>query len=416
MPIGFPGGGLFSRSGAQSGLGSMLQLGGGAPEYDADQINALLQHFGGIQLPGSAYQPQGLFENMPWMTRQAPGLAHGLDNALIALGNMGPTGATAGENISNVARGLSSIGPTRQAQAAASVMLPLQMAGQVAQLKAQGGYMDYLSSMAKYYGGRNDASLDAANTRANIAAQKNAMLAGKEGMILKDGTVGFPYVDDDGQIQYKSHPEIDPKAFAAAQKKKQLDGVMGGSLQGRIIQGILGDDPDSYVEKDKRGKVIGKGPQAYFGAANKLFLQSREVGPSISAGGAADRQLTGNWSTDQRKVYTNLLGKEPTEPEIEASAAEIRRRPGFKGTAMDAMAQARQESQSKRDNIMKSYGQFSGLDEDAQRRAGGFEGFYRSGQATANPAAPRAAAAPIPGLSPAVSAIINSLNNPGKPE
>lgn len=452
MPIGFPGMQSQGSRGSNSGFGNLLGYGGNAPGVDTDDINALLQQYGGINLPGSG--PTGLFERTG-LENNHPRLAYGLDNALIALGNMGPTGPTIGDNISNVARGLQSIGPTRQGQQMAPTVMALQMAQQVAALKGASAYQGREQAMANYYNDRTSAQRDVADTNAasrlQVAQSKNAMLAGKEGMVLADGTVGLPEVGDDGNIKYTSHPEIDAKAFQKAQNRKQLQGIMGNSTEGSIIQGMLGDDPDSYASK------TGKGRQAYFKDANSIMLQHKTAAAGVGVGGAQNRLDQSEWATNQQKQFSQISSGPGTaairEKRVDSRAQEIFMGSQGKIGLSDARKQAEQEQTAHQGKLMNAWGQFSLLSPDQQKNAGGINGYlqqqgydvnsdtFSTPRTGAQPQTPPPSASPMPGmsikdstkatgqggatgqaqartpqtsLSPNVQAIIDSLN--GKPQ
>ena len=392
MPVGFPGGGNFGRSGAQSGFGQLLGYGGGEPNMDYDQINALLQHFGGLSVSPD-YKPQGVFENMPWISKRAPALAGGLDNALIALSNMGPTGSTAGENISNVARGLQSIGPTRQAQAMAPTLMALQMAQGVAGLQQSAANINREGAMAEYYSGRNDASNYTADQRRNAALIRGQFQAasaqhGPQVITGKNGKqmVGVPSLDDDGNLKYEEHPEIDVNEFRKQQTHQKLASAFGGGTEGAIIGGMLssglGPDgtPESYTRRNPMlGKPGAKGPDAFWADANNILLQHRTAAAGVNQGGAAQRQQTGLWATNQRDAFKNIYQNPGTagirEKRIDARSQEIFMAPGFSGTRSDAKRQAQNEAQAHQSKLQDLWGQYSLLDEDAQQKAGGITGY-----------------------------------------
>lgn len=370
MPTGFPSSGNFNRGGAQNGSG--VGVGGGAPDIDYDQVNALLQHFGGFQVPQDQ-QPQGMFENMPWLNKRSPGLATGLDNALIALSNMGPTGPTAGDNISNVARGLQSIGPTRRAQQLAPTMTALQMAGEVAKLQQASANIGREGAMAEYYGGRNETASSIAQSRMNVALQKQQMLAGKEGVILKDGTVGLPDVDDaTGKVTYVPHPEIDAKEFQKQQRKSKIAGIMGNSFEGLVTQGMLGDDPDSY-----KG-----GAQQYWKDANDILLKHRTAAAGVGAASRSDEGELTRWNKNQQDQFKNIFSGPGTagirEKRIDQRAQDIfmeRNQKGGPGVTLDkARKDAQWEEQQHQGKLQQAWSEFSLMGPDEQQRRGGIIG------------------------------------------
>jgi hypothetical protein len=427
-----------SNQGFGKGFQSLLGMGGAGPDASGDAINALLQQFGGINVP--APQQTGLFENTGWGGRH-PALSGGLDNALIALGNMGPTGPTAGDNISNVARGLQSIGPTRQMQRLAPVMAALQMAQGVAGLQQSAANINREGAMAQYYGGRNAATEYAANQRL-AGVQSRATLSAAQAQhgpqigidpATNKPSVMYPTIDDDGNLKMVPHPEIDVNEFKKSQQKQKVASILGGSFEGLVTQGMLGDDPDSYVKKNTKGKVIAQGPQAYWNDANNILLQHRTASAGVSSTGASNRQDTGNWHSDQSKLFTGLVGKEPGKDQIENEAILESQKSGFKVTPQEAEAKVRSNREQVKGQLQKHWGDFSLLDEDEQRRQGGIMGYLQKQGydpttnkfgPVARTGAPQAAApnvmgggakatAPSPkGLDPAVQAIIDSLNGP----
>src|SRR6185437_2195759 len=81
-----------------------------------------------MQRAQAYYQsPYATFSPNSPLGRLNPAIASGVDNGLLTLANMGPTGATAGENISNVARGLVGARNFNQERAMNAAMLPAQM-------------------------------------------------------------------------------------------------------------------------------------------------------------------------------------------------------------------------------------------------------------------------------------------------
>lgn len=409
---------------APGNFGQLLGLGGGSPDVNYDQINALLQQFGGLSVQPP--KPIGLAENTGW-GQQHPGLSGGIDNALITLANMGPSGRTTGDNISNVARGLQSIGPTRYAQGAAQLALPLQMAGQIGGLQKDVATAGRENAMAQYYSGRNDtaeavalerarASNENARMRAEASSQGKLIAAGKDRVLLKDGSVGEPFWNDDtNQIDYKSNPNIDPKSIKQAQTQKQL----GGGVEGAIIAGRLGTDPDNYQRRNAMGKVVAKGPSAYWEDADKIYSNHKAIAPSVGAQGASDRQVTGNWNKDQGDLFKGLMddrGKS-AQTRVEGRAMELL------GTTKDpgkAMQQAQQEEDDRKGKVMGAYGQFGGMSEQEQRQQGGIMGYlgkqgYDIRSHTFSTPRTGAPSQQAPGanssMSPAVSKFLDLLKN-----
>lgn len=238
MPRGsFPLGNPFGGNPGFSGRGS-AQMGGPGPadptsSFDPGAINAALQPYG-VQLPTS-YQQPGMFENMGWGQRH-PGLATGLDNALIAVAGMGPTGETAGENISNVARGVMGIGPYRRQYLSEQAMVPFQIAKEVGGLQAQQSYMQMQKAMAGYYGDRGQAALQANQQRLESAQIKAQMESGKELQVMTDASgkkfVGRPDYDmEKGTFNYVP-TNIDVGEFEAERQRRGVAGIFGSDTNG----------------------------------------------------------------------------------------------------------------------------------------------------------------------------------------
>lgn len=76
---------------------------------------------------GYLQSPYALVNPNSFLAQRAPGIAGHLDNAFLTLANMGPTGDTAGENISNVMRGMMGARQFNQERAMQAAMLPMQM-------------------------------------------------------------------------------------------------------------------------------------------------------------------------------------------------------------------------------------------------------------------------------------------------
>lgn len=372
---------------APGNFGQLLGLGGGSPDVNYDQINALLQQFGGLSV--SPPRPIGLAESTGW-GQQHPGLSGGIDNALITLANMGQPSMSIGGNISNVARGLQSIGPTRAAQSAAQLMLPLQAAGEVAKLRGAQANIEREGAMAKYYGSRNDtaeavadrralASEHNADRRAEASVQGRAIAAAKDPLLMKDGTVGLPEWDDDTQsMKIVSHPEIDPKSV----KHSQLQKLLGGGAEGAIIIGKLGGDPESYQRRNPMlGKVGAKGSAAFWDDADKIYSGHRAIGPGINQSGADVRQDKATWNSAQGTLFKNLMDDhaKSSESRVTARAQEILfSQPKGSADPSKAMAQAQQEEDNRKGQIMGAKGEFDMLDPEEQMGRGGIMGFISS--------------------------------------
>lgn len=217
-------------------------FGAGPPQMDSDQLNKILQPYG-VQMP-TTYQQPGPFENMPSFGSAHPAIAQGLDNALIAVSLMGPTGKTAGENISNVARGVLGVGPYRRAMLAQQAQMPLQMAGQVANLQHLGAENQELAGRGEYYraiAANADWHKDASSERMNAALMRTQMEGTKQMKVTKraDGSevVQQPFIDPhdpDFQVQWKD-TDIDPADFKRTEAHGKTSSAFGGGLAGSVM-------------------------------------------------------------------------------------------------------------------------------------------------------------------------------------
>ena len=422
--------------GGSQGLGMSAQ--GGLPDIDPSQINALLSQFGGMSIPDHP-QPQGLFENASWM-HGAPGVAHGLDNALIALSNMGPSSLSAGDNISNVARGLSAIGPTRNAQSAAQYQMPLMMAGEVAKLQTAQSEMGRNAAMAGYYGGRNDSAEAVATTRAQganqvaltraeyglrgreIAATKEArVVTGPDGKQM----VGNPVWDADQGLIYKPDPTIDVKAFQAEKTKSAVHGLLGNSLDGIRVLGAVGMPPDM-------SDIHAPGNAKWWKGVNSRIDQIQSMKPNIFTGAAANRQTDADWirnSDTNVKAYQDAHGAE-SKTRIATRVQAMQSDPKLAGLDYgEQMRIAGSEEQMRSNQLQDAVNAYKQLQIPQQKQVGGVSGWLQkrgydpatrgftrqdttqdtSAAGNTGNAMGTQQTAPGPKLSPNVQAIIDSL-------
>jgi hypothetical protein len=258
-------------------------LNAGPPSINVDQINALLAPYG-VQMPSQYMQP-GPFENMGGFFQGHPTLSRGLDNALIAVGNMGPTGRTAGENISNAARGVLSIGPYRRQFAAEQALMPLEFANKVGALQAQQGLMKFHEAMGEYYRNRGSASVVQAENRLNSALVRENLQGAQHMQMGKDAmgrpVVMEPQVGDDLKVHWVENHNIDPAVFQQELTRQKVTsrfggGAVGGQIANAIAQHYGGWDkiPDVVDPKvySDAAKEANKDSASYlgreFGAAN----------------------------------------------------------------------------------------------------------------------------------------------------
>ena len=296
----FPLGNPFS-----GGAGVRLPGGGPGPadpsqSMDPNSINATLQPYG-VQLPTS-YQQPGIAENTGWGQRH-PGIATGIDNALIAVAGMGPTGDTAGENISNVARGVMGIGPYRRQYASEQAMVPFQIAKEVGGLQAQQSYMQMQKAMAGYYGDRGQAALaknqidlQKAQLRTEMERMKEPMLMDapdpqNPGKTIK--AVGFAkYNDDLTDFKYVPDYSLDAQGFMQKQRMDKLSGTFG-----------VGTGKDGAVIWAQMAKELGK--------------NIGDVEPDMSKWGPKERDAflsASDYAAKHTTSYYDALLRRPNDP------------------------------------------------------------------------------------------------------
>lgn len=228
---GFPLGNPFSA--ARGGI-APGELGAGPPNMDPGVLNQLLGQYG-VGLPQQLIPP-GPFEQMGGFAGHHPGLATGLDNALIAASLMGPTGATAGENISNVARGILGVEPYRRQFAAEQYMLPLQVAQSVGGLQAQQAMMKMYQGMGQYYADTGKSRLESPEMRMQQGVMKAEFDSAKNMRLGKNGMVQQQEWDPvTMQPVWKDQPDIDPKAFMQTQLRTKTSQRFGGGAMGNMI-------------------------------------------------------------------------------------------------------------------------------------------------------------------------------------
>lgn len=83
-----------------------------------------------------------------------PHLAGGIENAFMAVANMGPTSMSAGDNISNVARAIMAIPGERREHAISQIMAPFQTAQMLGELGKTGAEAQRFREQGEYYKAR----------------------------------------------------------------------------------------------------------------------------------------------------------------------------------------------------------------------------------------------------------------------
>lgn len=378
-----------SNIGGSQGLGMGAQ--GGLPNIDPTQINQLLQAFGGMSLPDQP-RPQGPFEN-GWLGQHTGAMGSGLDNALIALANMGPTGRTAGDNISNVARGVSAIGPTRNVQAAAQYQLPLQLAGEVAKLQEAQSSVGRNSAMADYYSGKNDASRyaaeerlagvrGAAESRAQSSMMGHQVAASKELQIGTDPATGKPavmgarYNEDSGQVEWVPQTGLDPDAFQKQQARKTaMASPLGSTLQGQTSyarhQGLIKNQNDIHAPENSK----------FWDAVQGDINTQRTLAPGIAQGGANDRQASGNWNKSSADSWSSIIDQHArgSDKRIQSDFAAATMDPNNATADPMKLKQTVQDREGKRVFQMKSVkSDYDRMTPQQQMDAGGPTGYLKS--------------------------------------
>lgn len=293
---GFPLGNPFSA--ARGGIAPGA-LGAGPPNMDPGVLNQLLGQYG-VGLPQQLIPP-GPFEQMGGFAGHHPGLATGLDNALIAASLMGPTGATAGENISNAARGILGVEPYRRQFAAEQYMLPLQVAQSIGGLQAQQAMMKMYQGMGQYYADTGKSRLESPEMRMQQGIMKEQFEAAKNQRLGKNGMVQQQEWDPvTMQPVWKDQPDIDPKAFMQTQLRTKTSQRFGGGAMGDMIANDLAN---AYKGYENIPEVID--PKIYHNAyanAQRLSAGYQGIFPR------AQNQANQDAATAAAKLTQNLIG------------------------------------------------------------------------------------------------------------
>lgn len=109
---------------AAPGMPPIPQINYQPPDYN-QMIESAIQPY--REMAAQLNSPYGAINQNGWLARNHPGIAGGLDNALIAMANTGQ-GHTIGETISNAARGAMAPMQFHRQQMLQSAMLPYEMA------------------------------------------------------------------------------------------------------------------------------------------------------------------------------------------------------------------------------------------------------------------------------------------------
>lgn len=140
-------------------------VGFGAPMNPADllqqvqnnpQAMDILSHFG-LGIPSQLRQNFVLPEpGTPGFFGQHPQFTRGIENALLGVASMGPPGMTAGENISNVARGVLAVPQMRREHAMMQIMAPFQTAQMLGEMEKNAATSEEMRARGQYFRERGD--------------------------------------------------------------------------------------------------------------------------------------------------------------------------------------------------------------------------------------------------------------------
>ncbi len=253
--------------------GNPFPGGGGTPPIDPEALNAVLEKYG-VHMP-NRLQPPGPFEAMGQNNpggamggffNRHPGIATAGDNALIALGNMGPTQMSAGDNISNVARSVLGVQPYRRQQAAQQFEAPLAAAKEIGGLQTQQAMVqrdkamfdmyssrsDLYDAQAKYNDLRNQTALEVAGLRGQLAAKP--ILGVDRDPASK--TYGQPMayerkVDENGNVVDTPNPNLDVRPLLHEQHVQRFGGGQQGEFIATHLAQEYGGVQNIPVEPDK---------------------------------------------------------------------------------------------------------------------------------------------------------------------
>lgn len=398
-PMGNPFGGRGPSTASPQGFGP----GPATPGFDATTINAALQPYG-VSMPES-YSAPGPAENTSW-GQQHSRLSRGIDNALIAVGGMGPGGPTAGENISNAVRGVMGVEPFRRQYMSEQAMLPFQYAKEVGGLQAQQSYMKMQNAMGAYYGDRGTAALQA-NEQKLQGAQIRANIQGAlKPRLNKDASgefVEIPQVDDNFQTTWQ-RTNIDPSEFRSQEAKGKFANRFGQSAQSEFVGNTLANHYGSW---DKIPDVLDS-------SGLKVWQQAiRDSSPQVFDASLSRVQNQDNaWHSEQRDLIAKYMPQPKmsatdlkaftTQAEGEAKAKYPDSYAQRKGYVADAIKNREMDLLKAHDQFMTHASAFTSLSVDDQRRMGGIGGYLQMLQGTQTPgtATPEASAPTAPNPNP----------------
>jgi len=222
------------------------------PNWNQDYSSQLDQMIAPYrQMAQQTYSPYATMSPNSWLARNHPGLAGHLDNMLLTLGSMGPTGATAGENISNVARGLTGAQQWHRQNMLQASMLPYEMAKPQLAMEDQMAQMRQRQAMTQADLAR--IPVDQSIQLRNIGAYEKYMNPQPNAEQQKMHLAGVA----SGAIQDPNMTADQAKAMTASlmEQTRQANRATPGGLLGEILDNQLSDDPAKRELGKRQGQL-----------------------------------------------------------------------------------------------------------------------------------------------------------------
>lgn len=314
-------------------MGNPMQGGGGTPPIDPEALNAVLKAYG-VQMP-SRLQPPGPLEAMGqngsalpgvggFMARH-PGIATAGDNALIALGNMGPTSQSAGDNISNVARAVLGVQPYRRQQEAQQFEAPLAAAKEVGGLQTQQAmlqrdqsYIDYQKHRDSFYDAQaqrmenlNETNLQIAQARGQASilghelSAKHVLITGQDGK----PAVGYErFNPTTQQIEVAPLEGADPRQLLMEHHQQAFGGGNTGAMIGNNVAMAFGGydkiplGPDGMPDVNAPVPGSNKRLGQFVNDVNDRITYQTRVAPLLATAAGKDKLPPGEaekWKAQQ---------------------------------------------------------------------------------------------------------------------
>jgi len=401
------------------------QPAGPATSFNVDSVSSLLRGYG-IQFP-EHLDDRGPVEK-GWLGRGHPGLARGLDNALIAVGSMGPSSLSAGDNISNAVRGVLNIQPYRVGLQQEQLKIPLEMTKAVGEMQMHQAMMNMYLGRGDYYRDAGLARLqqeqvaatNAETNRQNVNQKMQIALMNDQMKgaghyhvgIGPDGkkAVFAPHIDEQGNLTQELQPGLDPFDLTRQSRAQ-------GSDIYKAFTAIHGPEPNPETNP-KEAAEWGKG-----------FLltqfQKASVGPMISGKNQQNLKTYGDALDDIKKSEKDYSYKPWSEADKNAEIKSQRRKLVTQGQdpatadamarqAVDAEEQKRMEYNTKLNEHTQEFRMQSRSPEDLEKSS--YENFLRQkgiqfqsgGGSLGSTGAPAAQGGPG-AMNPNVQAIIGAL-------